>query len=111
MSNITRPVTLNGEDLDLYCNKIDRELADLLYPLSEFAANHHSGKAFDPNIIPSEAQCRGFKLMVLLMNCAMSLSGTLRYDVSVLHTDCTEHDEHMERKIEKLISIINERNV
>lgn len=101
------PTTLDGEDLDSYCNTIDMALQELLFPLSEFPENHPSGKAFDPNTIPSPVQREGFELMRLLLSCAESLSGSLRYDVCVSHEKCPHHDEHMARQIVRLKQTIN----
>jgi hypothetical protein len=93
--------TLDGEPLDLWCNEVDSALGRFRDAVTEFAENHPGGKAFDPSVIPSEAQREGFMLMMKLLSWAESFSGTLRYDVCVDHTDCPEHDEWMRRKIAK----------
>jgi hypothetical protein len=105
----TLPKTLDGRYLDSYCNTIDSAIDDLMHPITEFAENHPTGKAFDPATIPSETQREGFLLMRELLGNAMSLAGTLRYDISVDHADCPEHDQHMRRNIERIRREIGKR--
>src|SRR3954467_10116164 len=80
------PVTLDGAELDSYCNTIDGTLRDLLDPLTDLAPNHPSGLAFNPGAIPSDAQREAFTFMVKLLGWAESFSGVLRYDVSADHS-------------------------
>jgi hypothetical protein len=96
---VTSVVNLDGEALDLWCNDVDTKLAEILHSVTPFAQNHESGKAFDPAVIPSDAQREGFMFMLLLLRWAESFTGTLRYDVAVTHDDCPEHDDYVLRKI------------
>jgi hypothetical protein len=99
MSTCFPCTTLDGEPLDLWCNNVDSTLSEIRHAVTEYAANHESGKAFDPECIPSPVQREGFMFMMKLIGWAESFSSTLRYDVCVTHDDCPEHDEYMLRKI------------
>ena len=108
------PKTLDGRDLDSFCNTIDMELSDLLDPITSTSVPAEGPKPegwidgprhlieFDLSTIPSPAQREAFALMVTLLESARSLSGTLRYDVSVMHDDCPEHDDYARRKVDNI---------
>ena len=93
---MTYPTTLDGRELDSYCNTIDGELHELLEPI----------RALDPAVIPSQDQREAFLMMRTLLEWAESFTGTLRYDVSVKHDDCPEHDEYARRKIARVKEVI-----
>ena len=93
------PTTLDGKELDLWCNDVDHELGEILNAVTEYADNHPSGKAFDPECIPSPAQREAFMFTLKLIGWARSFTGTLRYDVGADHSDCPEHDEWAVRKL------------
>ena len=76
--------------LDIYCNDIDANLSRIRDELD-----------IDTKAIPSDAQRQAFEFMRSLLTWAMSFSGSLRYDVNALHTDCPEHDEHVLAKIQR----------
>ena len=102
MSNVgknARPTTLDGRELDSWCNEVDHELGEILNAVTPYGENHSGGKPFDPACIPSPAQREAFIFMLKLLSWANSFTGTLRYDVSADHTDCPEHDEWVLRKI------------
>ena len=80
--------TKDGTDLDLHCNTVDMMLQDI-----------RENFDIDTDDIPSDAQREAFIFMLRLLSWAQSFTGTLRYDVSAVHTDCPEHDEHALRKI------------
>jgi hypothetical protein len=104
------PVTLDGVPLDEWCNHVDTILDQILYPLTDLAANHPTGLAFNPEAIPSQSQRRAFMLMRALLENARSLAGTLRYDVSVEHDNCIMHDEHVNRNVARIIETIGNFN-
>ena len=84
----TFPTTKDGRDLDSYLNDVDHQLSVIRDRLDIDAAT-----------IPSDAQREGFEYLKLLLGWAESFTGTLRYDVSVTHDKCPEHDEYVLRKI------------
>ena len=105
MTDTTYPVTLDGVELDSYCNTIDGQLHELLEPITsrtvtaEGPINHdridrpYHVIELDTSTIPSQSQREAFELMVKLMQWANSLAGTLRYDVGVAHEGCEYHDD------------------
>jgi hypothetical protein len=107
--------TLDGTDLDLYCNEIDGTLHQLLAPITyQYVPAEGPIKEgytdppthcvrLDLSDIPSDDQRVAFLLMRMLLQSANSLTGTLRYDLCADHTDCPEHDAHVRRTVTRIL--------
>lgn len=93
------PATTSGDMLDGYLNTVDMKLGHIRQEL----------EGVDRDKIPSSVQRRAFDLLVTLLNEAESFTGTLRYDVSADHTECPEHDDHAERKIQRCFERLDEQ--
>ena len=85
---MTYPTTKDGRELDSYLNDVDHQLSEIRNTLD-----------IDADTIPSDAQREAFTYLQLLLGWAESFTGTLRYDVSVKHDDCPEHDDYARRKL------------
>lgn len=86
------PHTASQKELDSYCNAIDHQLSMMTEEL----------EGVDKNKIPSATQREGLEVLMKLIGWANSLTGVMRYDVSADHTDCPEHDEWMQQKIDRV---------